>query len=122
MVITDGYLKEIAKAMSGESFNYATYNAFSSTLTTENIADTSLAGEYGSRLILTTVRSDNVVTYSSTKTGAIVSTSGEAVKGLGLLSASSGGILMTETAIPTINQTNAFDVEFITQITYTRPS
>lgn len=121
MVIPDTHLKEVAKAMSGESYVTPNYYAFSNTLTTANVTDSTLSGEYGSRLAVTKTRDDNIVTFSAVKTGALVSSSGESIKGVGSFSASSGGTLMTETVIPTINQTQAFDVEFITSITYRRP-
>jgi len=121
MVIPNTHLNEVAKAMTGESFVTPTHYAFSNTLTTVDVTDTSMSGEYGTRLAVSKTRDTNVLTYSATKTGALVGTDGESIKGLASLSASTSGTLMTETVIPTINHTQAFDIEFITQITYTRP-
>lgn len=120
MVIPDTHLAEVAKAMAGESYVVPAYYAFSNTLTTANITDTSLSGEYGARVAVDMTRDVNVISYSATKTGALVGTAGESILGLASLSASSTGVLMTETVIPTINQTSAFDIEFITEITYDR--
>lgn len=120
MTIPNTHLNEVAKAMAGESFVSPTHYGFSNTLTTVDVTDTSMAGEYGSRVAATMTRDNNIISYSATKTGAIVSTSGESVKGVASFSASTSGTLMTETVIPTINQTQAFDIEFITQITYDR--
>ncbi len=121
MVIPDTHLKEVAKAMAGESFVTPDYYAFSNTLTTVDVTDTTMSGEYGSRILTSMSRNENIISYSATKTGALVSSSGEDIKGIASLSASSGGVLMTETVVPTISQTQAFDIEVITQITYTRP-
>ena len=120
MVIPNAHLNEVAKAMSGDSFVTPLYYGFSSTLTTTDVTDTSMTGEYGSRLSITRTRSDNINSYTTIKTGALVSTSGETIKGVAMFSASTSGTLMTETAIPTINQTNSFDIEFVSQITYDR--
>jgi len=120
MVIPDTHLVEVAKAMAGETHVVPAYYGFSETLVTANITDTSLYGEYGTRIAVDMTRDANVISYSATKTGALVGTDGESITGLASLSASTAGTLMTETVVPTINQTDAFDVEFITTITYDR--
>jgi hypothetical protein len=119
-MIPNTHLNEVAKAMTGEAYVIPEYYGFSDTLTTVDVTDTTMSGEFGTRIAATATRDNNEVTYTGMRTGALVPTDGETLTGLALFSDVTGGTLMTETVIPEINHTNAFDIEFITTIRYTR--
>jgi hypothetical protein len=121
MVIPNTHLYEVGKAMTGEFYTIPSYYAFSDALTTVDVTDTTLADEFGSRIAATATRDNNIATFTGLRVGALVPTTGESILGLALLSASSGGVLHTETVVPQIDHTDAFDIEFITTITYQRP-
>jgi hypothetical protein len=122
MVIPNTHLYEVSTAMTGESYTIPSYYAFSDALTTVDVTDTTLADEFGSRIAATATRDNNIATFTGLRVGALVPTTGEIITGLGLLSASTAGILHTETVVPEIEHTDSFDIEFINSITYTRNS
>jgi hypothetical protein len=119
-MIVDNFLGEAAKAFNNESFVLPNYYAYSSSLSSVSATDTSLSGEFGTRTANTKSRTDNTTTYVATRTGTLASTSGDTIAGIGMLSASSGGTLMTELTVPSFLHTTAFDVEWTTTITFSR--
>jgi hypothetical protein len=119
-MIVDNFLKEAAKAFNNETFVIPNYYAWSSSLSSVASTDTTLSGEFGTRLATTKSRVDNVSTYVVTRTGALASTAGDTILGVGLLSASSAGTLLTELTVASFLQTTAFDVEWTTEITFSR--
>jgi hypothetical protein len=119
-MITNRHQDEVAKAMAGEAFVYPTHRGFSSTLTTVDVTDSALAGEYGTRISVSRSRSSNAVEFTAIKTGSIVPTSGEIIAGTALFSAATTGTLLTENLLPSVSHTDAFDIEFIETVTYRR--
>jgi hypothetical protein len=119
-MIVDNLLNEAAKAFNNESFVLPNYYAFSSSITSVAVTDTVLSGEFGTRIANTKSRVDNINSYVATRAGALASTAGDAIFGVGMLSASSGGTLMTELTVPSFLQTTAFDVEWTTTLTFDR--
>jgi hypothetical protein len=119
-MIVNAFLNEAAKAFSNESFVIPNYYAFSSSLSSVSSTDTSLSGEFSTRVANAKSRVDNTNTYIAVKSGALASTAGDTITAVAMLSASSGGTLMTELTVPSFLQTTAFDVEWTTTITFDR--
>lgn len=119
-MIVDTFLDEAAKAFNNESFVIPNYFTVSSSLASVASTDTSLSGEFGTRIALTKSRTDNTTTYVAMRNGSLASTTGDTIMGAAMLSASSGGTLFTELTMPSFLQTTAFDVEFTTTIDFTR--
>jgi predicted cation transporter len=119
-MIVNNFLNEAAKAFNNESFVLPNYYAYSSSLASVAVTDTVLSGEFGTRNVNTKSRVDNIVTMVAVKTGALASSTGDTIAGVALLSASSGGTLMTELTVPSFLHTTSFDVEWTTSITFDR--
>ncbi len=124
MTIYDNYLKEVAKSTNGESFVYPTHDLFSTDAVTVDVTATSVTGEIGSRKSLTGARVDNQVQWSALRTSAdVVDTSnGDTLKSIGMITASSGGTLMTVQSPFQILHTTNFEVEFINNVIIRRPN
>lgn len=121
-MINDNFLVELAKALAGESYVVPTYLAFGSSVLTESATSTSLSGEFGSRVAVTDSRALNVVTFNGLRSGASVSTSaGDTLNGMALFSSSSGGTILTNTALSSIIHSTAYDIEVDSVITISRP-
>lgn len=119
-MITNNFLDEAAKAFNNESFVLPNYYAVSSSLASVASTDTSLSGEFGTRVATTKSRSTNTTSYVGISSGAGASTDGDTIAGVALLSATSGGTLMTELTVPSFLHTTAFDIEWTTTITFNR--
>ena len=119
---TDQFLNEIAKAFNAESFVYPSYMLVSTdSAYTPAVTDTSVPGEVGSRFSITRSRSNNVVTISGIRSGAVVtSTSGDVLYAYGDNSAISSGTLTGVASLPSLTHTTSFDLEFQNQITVNR--
>lgn len=114
MAIYDGMLTEVAKAISGESYELISHMVCSSDSSfAVSVSDSSLSGEFGSRVATTDSRSGTTVTFNSIRTGAsLVSSSGDTLYGAGLFTSSSGGTLMAAITLPSLLHTDSFDIEF----------
>ncbi len=120
-MILNNWLNEIAKAAAGESFVIPAYGVADTALVTPLVTDTVLPGEKGSRYILSVDRTDNAVTFSGIRSGTqVLTSSGDNITAFALLSASSGGTLLSEVTVGTLNQSTSFDIETITTITFNR--
>ncbi len=119
-MIVNNFLNEAAKAFNSESFVLPNYYAVSSSLSSAVATDTVLSGEFSTRIANTKSRTDSTNTYVATRTGALASTAGDTITGVAMLSASVTGTLMTELTVPSFLQTTAFDVEWTTEITFSR--
>lgn len=118
-MITDLFLNEIAKNINGESSSAPSHCAFSSTVITPDATDTSLAQEWD-RSSATGSRVSNVVTLTAIRSGAIASSTGDAINALGLFTAASGGTLLAEATVPNILHSDTFDLETEWRITVSR--
>lgn len=85
-----------------------------------SVTETSIPGEYSSRISMTASVVDNVVTWSGIKSGASVPASGITYTGMALFTASSGGTLMFTAPLASTVHTTNFDIEFNWEATYTR--
>ena len=118
-MITDIFLNNLAKAINGESFTLPAYNAFSSSVITVDATDTSLPTEYD-RSSASGARINNTVTFTSVRSGAIASSSGDYINSMGLLSSSTVGDLHVEALVPNVLHTTSFDLEVDWAITIER--
>lgn len=120
-MITDYYLNEIAKALQGSTYVYPTYLAFGTTVLTLSTTDSSLVGESGTRIALSSSRSNSAVTYSGTRLASQVPTSsGIYLNGLGLLSSSTAGTLLTEFVLSSVLHTTSYDIQVDSLVTVGR--
>lgn len=119
MVLTDVFLDEMAKAMNGESYTVGSDVAFSNDIIVPDATDTALPSEFD-RSSTTGSRTGNKVSFTAIRSGAIASVGGDTVNSIGLLTASSGGNLLSEATVPSIVHTQTFDLEVDWQITIER--
>lgn len=122
MTVLNNLLTEAAKAFAGESYDTISHLAFSTDGSfAVSVSDTSLSGEAGTRVSVTGTRSTATVTFNGIRTGASVSSSaGETLTGAGLLSASSGGTLLSEITLPDLLHTTSYDIEVDWGFTFQR--
>lgn len=112
MTVLNNMLNEIAKGLASESNVVPSYLAFGSDVLSINVADSSITGEIGSRIATTDSRATATVTFNAIRTGAsVASSSGERLNASYLLSASSGGTLLSEVVLPSLLHTTTFDIE-----------
>jgi len=109
-MINDNFLKEMGKALNGESYSVPSYMTWSSSPISESSSSTSLSGEAFPRAAVSNVRSDNNVVFTAIKSGALASSTGDSLRSIGLNSSSSGGIHLSEKLLSSILHTTAFDV------------
>jgi hypothetical protein len=123
-MIPDVFLNEIAKAINSESFVVPAYLAFGTDTLSALSSDTSLAGETGSRVLVTKSRSGNTISHNGLKTGAsITSSTGTVLYSSALFSASTSGVLCSEIPITAgLTHTTAFDIEVDWNIIINRES
>jgi len=127
-MIQDRFVTEVAQAIAGEAYSIPEYTNISNTIVSGDIdaTDTTLIGEIGTRLAVTTSRISDSISYSAIRSATtdLVSTSGDLIKGFGTFVSVSGGTdLMTQVALDTpFTQTSSFDVELITTIDIARSS
>jgi hypothetical protein len=113
-MISDAYLVNIAKAMSGVSYSYPTYCLVGTgDTTTLGAASTVLPGELGARKALSTIRTGNQVDFQAVRlsTDVLGGTAGDALTCAGVDIASTGGNLQLYTTLSEL-QTTAFDIQF----------
>lgn len=111
MTLTDTFLNQVAGVLNSESMTVPSHIGFSSTAITIDPSDTTLSGEFGSRVAVTSDRTLNETTFSCIKTGATVGSSGERINAMGLFNAASSGDLHAEALVSSSLQTSDFDVE-----------
>jgi hypothetical protein len=120
-MILNTFLNNMAKAIGNEAYVYPSYLAADTALTAVLSTDTVLPGEKGVRSLVTYDVVDNTATYTATRSGTNVTTSaGDNLTAFALLSASTGGTLLSEITVGTLNQSTSFDIEAITTITFNR--
>lgn len=122
MTVTDTFLNELAKHINDEASNMPNYLAVGTTEVT-NIAttDTAIAGEIGTRVLLTKFRANNEIETSAIRSAAVVENTvdGDALNSAGLfntITQSTTDLLLTGIAVNGVLQTTNFDVEYITTI------
>lgn len=109
-MINNATLTGIADLIVGNTVSIPSYLALSSDSPTLGPADTTLTGEFGSRIALTKSRSGTVAQLSATRLAA--SSTSTAINAIGMFTASSSGNLWSEMLIPSLVQTTNFDVAF----------
>lgn len=120
-MITNNFLNETAKALAGESYVVPAYMAFGSTVITPNAATTTVTGETGARYGLTDSRSTNIVTWSGTRSGAdVASSTGDTLNSVYMLSASTGGTVLSENTLASIIHTTSYDIAVDFAVTVSR--
>jgi len=123
MTITNNFLNEIAKSINDESYEVSTSQAVATTIVASiYTTDTSLSGEIGARTSLSGTRTNNELEFTSLRssTSVLDTTDGDKLKSTGLLTATSGGILLTGVVLSGITQTTNFDLEVVTSISVNR--
>lgn len=117
-MITDTFLTNMAKAINSESYDVVSHLAVTSdTSFEESTSATNIGTEIGSRISTGNTRSGTTVTFNAIKTGALTASSGETLTGIGYFESSSGDGLHVNIALPNLNQTQGFDIEFDLEIT-----
>lgn len=111
MTLTDTLLNQLAGVVNEESFTAPTHVGFSSTVIIIDPTDISLSGEYGNRVAVTGTRNLNEVNFSGVRSGAVVSSSGDAINSYGLFNSSTAGDLHSEALVTSVLQTTSFDIE-----------
>ena len=119
-MITDVFLQELAKNINGESNTNASHLAYSSTAITPDATDTTLTGEFLTRVSATGSRVLTETTFNAIRSGAVASSSGDRINAMALFTSSSGGNLFAEALVPSILHTTAFDFEVDWKITISR--
>jgi len=125
-MITDSHLNEITKAVNQETAIFPNFQARGTAdIDAVNSDDTAISGEIGSRVSLTGVRTDNTLEWSSIFSGANVqdTINGDDIGTVGVFntaSVSTDDPLHIGVAVNGVTQTTNFDIEVITNITYTR--
>ena len=123
MTVTNTFLNELAKAINGESYLTASHIVAGSTdVSTIDTSDTTIQGELGSRISTSGSRTDNNVEFSAIRSGAVVidTTNGDDINSAGLLTAETGGELLSGITLGGVTQTTNFDIEFIFDLTVER--
>lgn len=117
MAIQNIYLNSVA-----ENETVTAYIAVSTStdFDANSITATSIPGEIGSRITANASRSNNVVTWSGIRSGAIASGAGDTLTGVALFTAATGGDLMFTAPLASITHTTNFDIEFNFETTFTR--
>jgi hypothetical protein len=123
-MINDKYLEQCARAFNGESFSKPTHLLVSTNDITlsSTLATTAITGEIGTRGALTSDRDDNVVTFNFLRSGVNVinTATGDDIKTIMLLTAVTGGDIMTGLNVGGLLQTTNFDIDIDWQIRWTR--
>lgn len=119
-MITDTFLNEITKYITGETTVAPGYVAFSEDAIIPDAADTSLPSELDRSSVIAS-RTGNSASFTSIRSSATATpTTGDFINSLGLFSSSTGGLLFAEATVPNINHTTAFDFEVEWQVTIER--
>jgi hypothetical protein len=74
-----------------------------------------MVGEVSPRLSLSVSRSDNEVSFSVVRSGAVAS--GEKLTGVGLFPLSSGGGFAIGSSLPSLTHDTSFDIDFTFRVT-----
>jgi len=120
-MINEQFLVNSAKAFNGESYSVPSYFLVSTSTASVSAASTSISEEIGSREALTSSRVTNVVTYNNIRAGAsVIASTGNDIRTIALMTASTNGSVMTSLNVGGIVQTTAFDIDFDWSIRYKR--
>lgn len=117
MAILNTYLNSIA---SQEGVTAYLAISTSTDFDAYSVTETSIPGEYGSRVACSASVTNNVVTWSGIKSGASVPAGGVTYTGIGLFTLASGGTLMFTAPLASTVHTTNYDIEFTYETTYTR--
>ena len=120
-MINNEYLVDIAKALNDEAISPVAYAGFGEDVVTITPTMTDISGELLPRSSATRSRAVNVLSISSTKSGAsILSATGTHINSAALFLASTGGTPRVMVSLPNLLQTTNFDIETNWDITITR--
>lgn len=112
MTVTDSFLNEVAESFVTGTIPVPSHVGFSNgTSIIVDPTSTSLQGEFGSRVAVTSNNTLNETTFSGIRSGAAASSSGDSLNSFGLFTASSSGVLCAQAIITNLLQTSDFDVE-----------
>ena len=119
-MIFDSYLKEVAKALNGESYSVVANGLVSTDEVSVSPGTTVIPGEAGSRFSLNRSRIGNVVSFEGIRSGAAVTSSeGDVLKAFSSVVSSavgSTGDLGWGFVLPNLVQTTNFDLSFVSSI------
>jgi hypothetical protein len=119
-MITDNFLNQLAGVMNGEAMGVPSHIGFSSTALVLNPVDSTLSGEYLTRVASTGSRVLNKTTFNALRSGAVASSTGNIINAIGLFDASTSGDLYSEALVPSLLHTTSFDFEIDWSITVKR--
>lgn len=121
MVVLNNMLNEMAQALAGSSYVLPSYLAFGSDTLSISVSDSAITGEIGSRSATTNSTASASVTFNAIRTGAsVASSAGESLNAAYLISASSGGTLLSELTLPSLLHTTNFDIDTDWSFTFQR--
>jgi len=122
MTLTNNFLYEVAKAINSESHLVPSHMAVgTTTVTAINTTDTVLAGEIGSRIAASNSRVNNAVEFFGTRSStAVLASTGDSIKTAGIMTAATGGLLMSGIVVSGVTQTTNFDIEIRNTFTVNR--
>ena len=119
MVVTQSMLNAMASALAQETYIVPAFMAFSTSDTPAGLADTSLGGEIGDRVLMSLVKENNEVEYNALRTASsVVASTGDRLRIIGSATTETGGLLMTARTIPGIIHTTTFDIDATIKIRF----
>ena len=118
-MIPDVSLNNMAALLKGDTVVVPSHLTFGTTVITPSAGDTTLDGETGSRIELSTpTRTNNIVFFEGIRTGAIAND--EYLNATALFNSTSGGTLYAEATMASVLHTTTFDIEVDWRIEFNR--
>lgn len=109
-MINNNTLTGIADLICGNAVSIPSHLALSSTAPTFTPTDTTLSGEFGTRITLTKARSGTVAKLSATRVAS--SSTSTPINSLATFSSITSGNIWSAMLVPSLLQTTNFDVDF----------
>lgn len=122
MPINDKRLVEVAKAITGESYETTGFLAFSSSTNDVDTSATTFATEVGARKALVRSRNNNTIEMIATRlsTDVVDTVNGDQINKIGTFLSNVSTQQFEESNLSGIRQTVNFDVEFVINLNVTR--
>lgn len=108
---TDNLLTDLAKFLNSESANVPAYIAMATDTVLVSASVDTVAGEYGTRIAVSSSRTAKEVTYEGIINGTLVPASGINWNATYLTPSSTGGGVQVVISLPSLNQTTDFDID-----------
>jgi hypothetical protein len=112
-MINEQFLNNVAAGLNGEALVVPGYVTHGTTSITVTPTMTSLDGEQASRLLVSSLRENNLVTFTALRSGANVgdTVNGDTLFSSALFDEATEGSLLAAVTLPGLLHTTSFDIE-----------